>query len=81
MQEDVFYALAVETHGCLGEEFQRFMRKCARRNAAIGILEDRFATEERTDGFVWEGRKVARTYYQKASGSDSVMAELDGSDS
>lgn len=46
MQEDVFYALAVETHGCLGEEFQRFMRKCARRNAAIGILEVRFATEE-----------------------------------
>jgi hypothetical protein len=34
-QGDTFYALAVETHGCLGEEFQRFLRRCAQRGATI----------------------------------------------
>jgi hypothetical protein len=48
---DVFYALAVEKHGCLGEEFQKFLRRFAQRGAAASrgeIPEDRFATEEVT---------------------------------
>jgi hypothetical protein len=64
---DTFYALAVETHGCLGEEFERFLRRCAQRGAAISrgeIPEDRFATEEGS-GLSKRGREVAPTPYRQ----------------
>jgi hypothetical protein len=65
-QGDTFYAQAVETHGCLGEEFQRFLRRCAQRGAAISrgeIPEDRFATEEETGLSGRDARLLA--YYRQ----------------
>jgi hypothetical protein len=67
---DTFYALAVETHGCLGEEFQRFLRRCAQRGAAISrgeIPEDtRFATEEET-GLSGRGARLLAYYRQRVA--------------
>jgi hypothetical protein len=66
---DTFYALTVETHGCLGEEFQRFLRRCAQRGAAISrgeIPEDRFATEEET-GLSGRGARLLAYYRQRVA--------------
>jgi hypothetical protein len=61
---DTFHALVVETHGCLGEEFQRFLRRCAQRGAAISrgeILGDRFVTEKERGLSGRGARLLART--------------------
>jgi hypothetical protein len=66
---DTFYALAVKTHGCLGEEFQQFLRRCAQRGAAISrgkIPEDRFATEEET-GLSGRGARLLAYYRQRVA--------------
>jgi hypothetical protein len=66
---DTFYALAVEMHGCLGEKFQRFLRSCAQRGAAISrgeIPEDRFATEEER-GLSGRGARLLAYYRQRVA--------------
>jgi hypothetical protein len=67
---DTFYALAVETHGCLGEEFQRFLRRCAQRGSAISrgeIPENRFATEEELRGLSGRGARLLAYYRQQVA--------------
>jgi hypothetical protein len=66
---DTFYALAVETHGCLGEEFQRFLRGCAQRGARISrgeIPENRFATKEER-GLSGLGARLLAYYRQRVA--------------
>lgn len=67
---DEFWPLAVETHGCLGEGFQQFLRRCAQRAESISrgeIPEDRFAPEESVTDMGGRGARLLSFYRQRVA--------------
>ena len=60
----------METHGCLGGEFQQFLRRCARRAESISrgeIPEDRFAPEESDSEMSGRGVRLLGYYRQRVA--------------